>query len=159
VTFVYLLVGLLLLLGLAGSVLPFLPGPPLIIAAALIYALATDFHPVGLLELLILAGLALVAYGVDYLASAVGAKKLGASAWGVVGAILGAVVGAFFGPAGLLLGPLVGAVAGELLRGRDFSESLRGGLGAVIGALGGAVVKLGLAVVMVALFLFWAWPR
>jgi len=159
VTLVYLLVGLLLLLGLAGSVLPFLPGVPLILAGALIYAVATDFSPVGLVKLLILAGLAIVAYAVDYAAAALGAKKLGASTWGIVGALLGAVVGIFFGPAGLVLGPLVGAVAGELLRGREFSQSLQGGLGAVLGTLAGAVVKLGLAVVMVALFLFWVWPR
>ena len=109
-TMVYALVTLLLLGGLVGSVLPLIPGTPLILAGAVIYAVATDFDPVGPWHLLILVGIAAVAYSLDYLAGAAGVKKLGGSRWAMLGAILGAIVGVFFGVLGLMLGPIVGSV-------------------------------------------------
>lgn len=154
--FVYVVVALLVLVGLVGSAVPVIPGTPLILLAAGIYAVATDFDPVGPGRLLVLAGLALLAAGLDYLAGAVGVRKLGGTRWGVAGAVLGALAGVFFGPLGLLLGPLAGAMAGELLRDRDLRRSLLSGLGSFLGLLLGAVAKLGIAVVMTALFLWWA---
>ena len=96
---VYVVVGLLIAAGLAGSVLPILPGPPLIFAGALL----------------------------------------------------------FLGPIGLLLGPVAGAIGGEFLRGGDIEESTRSGIGALVGLAAGIVASLGLAMVMVALFLWWIW--
>jgi len=154
---VHVVVGLLMLAGLAGSVLPFLPGPPLIFAGALVYALATDWTPIGIGRLAILGALAVLAYVLGHLASALGAKRFGGSWWAVVGALVGAVIGIFLGPLGLLFGPVLGAVAGEFLKSGDLEASTRSGLGALVGMAIGIAANLGLAIVMVALFLWWAW--
>ena len=154
---VYTLVALLLLGGLLGSVLPLIPGTPLILAGAVIYAVATDFDPVGPWHLLILVGIAVVAYSLDYLAGAAGVKKLGGSRWAMLGAVFGAIIGVFFGPLGLILGPIVGAVLMELMISKEIRTSLRSGVGTVLGMLLGLVAKFSLAVVMVCLFLWWAW--
>lgn len=155
--FVHVLVGALLLAGLVGSVVPLLPGAPLILAAALVYAVATDWTPIGVGRLLILAGLGALAYALDWIAGAWGTRTLGGSWWAVAGALLGTLVGLFFGPLGLLLGPLVGAVVAELARTRRLRESVKSGVGAVIGVLAGAVAKLGVALAMTGLFLWWVW--
>jgi uncharacterized protein len=154
---VKLIVGLLLILGLAGSVVPLLPGTPLIFLGALVYAVATDFTSVGAGRLLILAALAVCAYVVEHAAGALGTKRYGGSRWAMSGAVLGAVVGLFFGPLGLILGPVVGAIAGELIRTGRLEQSVRSGFGALVGMLAGAVGSFAVAVVMVALFLWWAW--
>jgi uncharacterized protein YqgC (DUF456 family) len=150
-------VGLLFAAGLAGSILPFVPGPPLIFAGALIYAFATDWTPIGPGRLIILAGLAALAYLLGHVAGALGAKRLGGSWWAVAGALIGAVVGVFLGPFGLILGPVLGAVAGEFLRAGDIERSAQTGLGALAGMAVGIVANLGLAVMMIALFLWWVW--
>ncbi len=154
---VYTLVALLLLGGLLGSLLPLIPGTPLILAGTVIYAVATDFDPVGPWHLLILVGIAAVAYSLDYLAGAAGVKKLGGSRWAMLGAVFGAIIGVFFGALGLILGPIVGAVLMELMISKEIRTSLRSGVGTVLGMLLGLVVKFSLAVVMVCLFLWWAW--
>jgi uncharacterized protein YqgC (DUF456 family) len=147
----------LLVVGLAGSLLPILPGSPLILAAALIHALVTDFSPIGAGRLLVLAGLAVLAFVLDYVAGAVGVKKFGGSAWAVVGALLGAVIGLFFGPPGLLIGPVVGAVAGELVKSGEVEHSLKAGFGAVVGLVCGLLARFALAFTMVGLFVWWLW--
>ena len=150
-------VAILLLAGLVGSVVPFLPGTPLILLAALVHAFATGFSPIGPGRLAILAGLTVLAQLLDYLAGAVGAKKFGGSGWAVAGALVGGIVGFFFGPLGLLLGPVLGAVVGELLKQGDLSHSLKAGLGTLIGMLLGTAARFTLAVTMVGLFLWWLW--
>jgi uncharacterized protein YqgC (DUF456 family) len=119
--------------------------------------IVAGFEPVGYGRLMILVGIAAIAYALDYTAGAMGAKKFGGSRWAVVGALLGAVVGIFFGPAGLVLGPVIGAVAGELVRSRQIGNSVKSGLGTVVGMLVGTVAKLSLAIVMAGLFLWWVW--
>jgi uncharacterized protein YqgC (DUF456 family) len=156
-TAVGIVVALLFLLGVAGSVLPFLPGAPLVFVGAFVYAVATGFDPVGPGRLAILGGLAALAYLLAYVGAAVGARRFGTSGWGVVGAVVGATVGVFFAPVGLLLGPLLGATAAELIRTRAAGPSLRGGVGAVIGFAVGVVGHFALAVAMIALFLWWVW--
>jgi uncharacterized protein len=150
-------VGLLMAAGLAGSILPFLPGPPLIVAGALVYAFATNWTPIGIGRLIILGVLAVLAYVLSHVAGALGAKRFGGSWWAVVGALVGAVVGVFFGPLGLLFGPVIGAIAGEFLRSGNLEGSTRSGIGALVGLAAGIVANLGLAIVMVALFLWWVW--
>ena len=150
-------VALLLMGGLLGSVLPFIPGTPLILAGAIIYAVATDFNPVGPYHLLILVGIAVAAYSLDYLAGAAGVKKLGGSRWAMLGAVLGAIVGVFLGIPGLILGPIVGSVLMELMISREIRTSLRSGFGTVVGMFLGLVAKISLAVVMVCLFSWWVW--
>ncbi|MGH9462538.1 MAG: DUF456 domain-containing protein [Vicinamibacteria bacterium] len=154
---IYILVGFLMLAGLLGSFLPAIPGTPLIVLGALVYAFFTDFDTVGLKELLILGGISMLAFILDYTAGALGVKKFGGSWWGAVGALVGAVTGFFFGPLGLVLGPIVGALIGELLRGRQLRTSVRSAFGTIVGMLLGTVAKLSLALVMIGLFLWWVW--
>lgn len=150
------LVALLMVAGLLGSVLPFVPGTPLILAGAVIYALGTDFEPVGPWELVILAALVVLAYTLEYVSGAVGAKKLGGSRWAAGGALIGALVGLFFGPMGIVLGPILGAILFELYHRREIRVGLRSGVGTAIGMLVGVVAKLTVAATMVGLFTFWA---
>ena len=154
---IHALVACLLLAGLAGSILPFLPGTPLIFLGALVHALATDFSPISAVRLLVLAGLTVLAYLMEYAAGALGAKKFGGSVWAVVGALVGAVVGLFFGPPGLVIGPVLGAVAGELLKSGELRHSLKAGIGALAGLALGLLARLALAVTMVGLVLWWLW--
>jgi uncharacterized protein YqgC (DUF456 family) len=153
----YGLVAVLLMAGLAGSLLPLIPGTPLILAAALLHALVTDFSPIGAGRLLLLAGLAALAYVLEYVASAVGVKKLGGSVWAIVGAAVGAVVGLFFGLPGLLIGPVIGAVAGELIKSGEVERSLKAGFGALVGIVVALLGRFALAFTMVGLVLWWLW--
>jgi uncharacterized protein YqgC (DUF456 family) len=153
--FVYALVALLFIVGLVGSVMPALPGVVLILAGAVVHAVATGFDPIGPGRLAILALLMAVAYALDYAAGALGVKRFGGSGWAMTGAVVGALVGLFFGLPGLLLGPLVGSLAAEYAYTRQLSTSARAAFGTVVGLLVGAVAKIGLALTMIALFLFW----
>ncbi len=110
-TAVGVVVGLLFLIGLVGAVIPWLPGPLFIVAGAVLWAFATDFAEIGIGRLTILAAIALVTFLLNFVAGAVGARRYGGSRWGVVGALGGAVVGFFFGPLGLLVGPVADFVA------------------------------------------------
>jgi uncharacterized protein len=159
VTLVNVVVAILMLAGLVGAVVPFLPGAPLIFAGALLYALSTDFTPVGAGRLAILAVLGVLAWALEHLAGVVGARRAGGGRAAVVGALVGMVIGVMVAPIGLLLGPIVGAVAGELLTGRAPGASVRTGIGTALGVLTGVVAHFTLALVMVALFVWWAWPR
>ena len=138
--------------GLAGCILPGLPGTPIILAAAIGHKLYFQQTGVGWLIMTLLVTVTLFSIAVDYLASMLGAKKLGATWRGAVGAGVGALIGLFFGPVGLLLGPFLGAVAFEMVGGRNLNESSRAGLGAVLGLLAGAVGKLACGIGMTALF-------
>ncbi len=153
----YVVVGALLLAGVVGAVLPYVPGAPLIVAGAVIYAVATDFVPVGWGRLAILAGLMALGFVLEHAASALGARRFGGSRWAVIGALVGGIVGLFFGPFGLLLGPLIGAVAGEVIASGELMASLRAGVGTVVGLVIGMLTKFGLALAMVGLFLWWLW--
>lgn len=145
----YVLGALALLLGLAGVVLPVLPGSLLLFGGALLVAWAGGFTLVGWPTLTVVGLLAAVIWAVDWVAAALGAKATGASRWAVVGASLGLVVGLFLGPVGIILGPAVGAVALELWQDPDFEKALKAGLGTFVGFLLGSVVKVTLAFVLV----------
>lgn len=152
---VNVIVGILMLAGLLGTLLPAVPGAALILAGALLHALFTEFDPVGPGRLLLLAGLTGIAYLADYAAGALGARHFGGSGWAVLGALVGAIVGLFFGILGLILGPILGAVAAEWLRSREVEGSVRTGVGTALGLLVGIAVKFGTAVAMIGLFLWW----
>jgi hypothetical protein len=148
-----LVVALLLMLGgLAGSILPGLPGPPLVLLTAIGHRLYFGDASMGNWGLVFLAGLMTLSIALDYLAGLLGAKKMGATWRGVVGAALGALVGIFLGPLGILAGPFVGATVLELAGGREFQESARAGAGAAIGMVLGAVGKVACCVAMIGLF-------
>ena len=114
----YLIAAALVLIGLIGTVLPALPGLPLVFLGMLVAAWVGDFQQVGIPMLVLLGILTLVSLAVDFWATALGAKRVGASRKAIIGAMLGTFVGLFFGPVGLLLGPFLGALAGELLHRR-----------------------------------------
>jgi len=148
----WLLAALLIVLGLAGLILPAVPGIPLVFAGLLLLAWAENFAYVGWITLTLLGVLALLSYGVDLLAAAFGAKKFGASPRAVTGAALGALAGLFFGLPGIVLGPFVGAVIGEFSRRASAREATQAGVGATLGLLFGALLKIALAFSMMGVF-------
>ena len=156
-TIVDVVVAILMLAGLVGAIVPFVPGAPLIFAGALLHAIATDFTPIGVGRLAILAAIGVLAWALEHVAGVVGARSAGGSRAAVIGAMLGMVAGVIVAPVGLLLGPIVGAIAGELLAGRAPGASVRSGLGAALGVLTGVVAHFALALVMIALFVWWVW--
>ena len=151
-TLLHVLAGVLILIGLLGTVLPVLPGLPVMFAGMLLAAWNDDFQRIGALTLVVLGVLLAISVAVDVLASIVGAKKVGASKKALWGAGLGGLVGVLFGLPGLLLGPFIGAVGGELLDGRDRQGALKVGVGTWVGLAVGAALKLALAVSMLGVF-------
>lgn len=143
---------LIMLVGLAGNVLPGLPGTPLVLIAAVLHRIYFGQASVGNLMLLILVLLTGVAIALDYLAGALGAKKFGATWRGAVGAALGGLIGLFFSIPGIILGPFIGATLFEMGGGQQFKPAAKAGFGAMAGLLVGAVGKLSLSVVMIGLF-------
>lgn len=155
------LAALLVALGVAGLLLPGLPGAPLIFAGLVVAAWAEGFAYVGWLWLALLAAIAALSYAVDFAATALGAQKYGASPRAVLGAVVGGLVGLFFGPLGIVLGPFAGAVLAELSQRRDLEAAQRAGFGATLGLLLGGVAKLALACLMIGIFAavrFWNAP-
>jgi uncharacterized protein YqgC (DUF456 family) len=152
----YALAVILVLVGIAGVILPALPGLPLVFAGMLLAAWAGDFQQIGWVTLVILGLLTLLSVAVDFFATLVGAKRVGASKKALLGAVLGTFAGLFFGPIGLFAGPFVGALLGELWHGREIGQAAKVGLGTWLGILLGTVLKLGLAFAMLGLFAF-AW--
>jgi len=152
----YVLAALLVLVGLAGVILPALPGLPLVFAGMLLAAWVDHFETVGPIPLVILGVLTLVSFLVDFWATAHGAKRVGASRKALIGAVLGTFAGLFFAPIGLFIGPFVGALVGELLHGRELGAAARVGFGTWLGIVLAIVLKLGLAFAMLGIFAF-AW--
>lgn len=152
----YALAIILVLVGMAGVILPALPGLPLVFAGMLLAAWAGDFQQLGWLPLVLLGLLTLLSVAVDFFATLVGAKRVGASRKALWGAVLGTFAGIFFGPIGLFAGPFVGALLGELWHGRELGQATKVGLGTWLGIVLGTVLKLGLAFAMLGLFAF-AW--
>ncbi len=145
---------LIMLVGLAGTILPMVPGCPLIFGAALLYSLLTGFARIGAGPLVALGVIAAVVQVSDYLAGAWGAKRFGGGREGIIGAILGGIVGTIvLSLPGLILGTVIGAVAGELVRGRKLQESARTGAGTLVGFLAGTLVRVSAAVIMLGIFI------
>jgi hypothetical protein len=147
------MVVLLMAIGVIGSVLPFMPGSPLILAGAFLYAWHTNFTVISWGVLLVLAALVVLSQLLDYVASTIGAKRYGASVWGIAGAFIGGIMGMFLGGIiGILIGPFLGAVVFELLQGREMNASLKIGFGTFIGFIGGTIGKFIIALTMVGVF-------
>jgi uncharacterized protein YqgC (DUF456 family) len=148
----WVLAVVLVAVGLAGILLPALPGTVLIFAGLLVGAWADGFSRVGPWPLVVIGLIGGATYLVDFAAAALGARHLGASPRAMAGAGLGTVAGFFLGIPGLILGPFVGAVVGELTAHRDWSRAGRAGVAAWIGFAIGTAVKVGLAFLMIAIF-------
>jgi len=149
----WILAALLVLAGFAGLMLPALPGAPLLFAGLVVAAWVEDFAYISTGTIIVLAVLAALISAVDFVAGALGAKRFGASPRAVTGALIGGVVGLFFGLPGVLLGPFAGAVIGELSVRSDLNAATRAGFGAALGLLVAAVAKIALAFTMIGVFL------
>lgn len=148
----YALAVILVLVGIGGVILPALPGLPLVFAGMLLAAWAGDFQQIGWFPLVLLGLMTLLSVAVDFFATMMGAKRVGASRKALLGAVVGTFAGLFFGPIGLFVGPFVGALLGELWHGKELGQATKVGLGTWLGILLGTVLKLGLAFAMLGLF-------
>ena len=144
---------LLVVIGFVGIVLPALPGHVLIFAGLLLAAWADGFDRVGPIMLTVIGVIGAASYGVDVVATALGARHLGASTRAMAGAALGTLLGLFLGLPGIIIGPFVGAVLGELTVHRDWRRVGKAGVAAWIGFAVGTAVKVAIAFVMLGLFL------
>ncbi len=143
---------LLMLLGLAGTFLPLIPGTILILAGAVLNHFTVG--AVGWPTLGVLLVLMLLAQALDIVSGSLGAKWFGATRWGAIGGILGAIVGLFFGIIGIFVGPLIGALIGELLGGKGILPAGKSSWGTLIGTTAGIAGKLAIGLLMVGWFLF-----
>lgn len=150
----FVLAGMLIVIGIAGTVLPALPGVPLVFCGMLLAAWADGFAHVGTFTLILLGALTVLSIIIDFVASLLGAKRVGASRYALVGAALGTIAGLFFGIVGLLLGPFVGALLGELIAGGSLRRATGVGVGTWLGFLFGAVAKIGICFAMLGIFAF-----
>ena len=152
--FLWFLAVALIAVGVAGIILPALPGTLLIFGGILLAAWADGFARVGPWTLAVIGVIGVASYFVDLAAAALGAGRLGASKRAMVGAGLGTIAGLFLGLPGIIIGPFVGAVIGELTDSRDLAKAGKAGVAAWIGFAVGTAVKVALAFMMIAIFLF-----
>ncbi len=138
----------LLALGVAGLVLPVLPGAVLLVAGVVALAWAGGFQVIGWGTVAFAGLMGLLITAVDWAASVLGAKAFGASRWAVIGSAVGLVVGLFLGLPGIVLGPAVGALVFEYAKDPDFGRAAKAGAGALVGYLVGSVAKVMLAAVL-----------
>jgi uncharacterized protein len=144
----------LMAVGLLGTVLPAVPGAIIILAAAVIHQLMLGSEKsLGWWNIAALVVLTLMSYALEFASGYFGAKRFGATKWGAFGAMIGAIVGLFFAFPGLIVGPVVGAIAGELIAGKRLVSAGRVGWGTLLGNLAGMLGKLTIGLVMVSWFL------
>jgi len=146
------LAAVLVVVGLAGTMLPALPGVPFVFAGLLVAAWLGDFQRIGWPTLTVLALLTAGAVLVDLVATLLGAKRVGASKFALLGAAIGSVAGIFFGLIGIFIFPFVGAVIGELLARREMGQAAKVGFATWLGLIFGAIAKLALALTMIGVF-------
>ena len=139
--FLLIVAGILMVIGIIGCIVPGLPGTP-IAYAGLWIAQATDRVDFSWQILLIWGIVTIVVSVLDYVVPAWGTKQFGGTKWGVWGSTIGVFAGLFFGAAGVIIGPLAGAILGELIGGKKVEEALRAGWGSFIGIFFGTILKL-----------------
>lgn len=152
ITLLWILCVALIVAGLAGTVLPVLPGTVLVWGGIVLGAWIDDFQRVGTTTLVVITVLAALAWVLDYVAGLLGARKAGASRQALLGAAVGTVAGLFMGVVGVLFMPLVGAALGEYLAQKDQTRAVRVGVATWLGIMLGLLAKVVLAFVMVGLF-------
>lgn len=147
---------LLFVVGMAGAVFPILPGALAIYAAFFVYGFFISWEPFGFWFWSIQTIIVVVLFAADYAVNAWGVKKFGGSKASVWGSTIGIIIGPFVIPAfGLILGPLLGAIIGEMSAGSDLKKSFMVGLGALVGLFSSMVVKFILQLGMIVLFIIW----
>ena len=150
-----IITSLLIIVGLVGTIIPLLPGEPLIFLGSIIYGVGFGFDKIGSGIYITLALLTIFSLAVTYIATSIGAKKFGASRWGCIGAIIGAFVGFLAGNIpGLLIGPFLGAFIVELLRATRIEKSAKAGFGAVVGFFAGSLARILISLVMIGLIIY-----
>jgi uncharacterized protein len=149
----FILSGALIVAGMAGAVVPALPGVPLVFGGMWLAAWADHFQHIGAVTLSVLGILAAMAMLIDFVAGVLGARRVGASGLALWGASIGTLVGLFFGLVGLLFGPFAGALAGELLAGSKVNKATKVGIATWLGLLFGTLAKLALCFTMLGVFL------
>ena len=151
-----------IVLGLIGCLVPVLPGPPLSFLGVLFLYfskfghyqnLSGGQHLITPTTLIIFAGIALVVSVLDYIIPVWGTRKFGGSKYGTRGATVGLIIGFFFGPAGIIAGPLLGAFVGEMIFKDDFSYAIKAGFGSLVGFLAGIGLKLAASLIMTFYFI------
>jgi uncharacterized protein YqgC (DUF456 family) len=152
-TVLWVLAVLLIIVGMAGVVLPALPGVVLVFGGILLAAWIDDFALIGGWTIGILGVLTLIAFVVDYVASTIAARRAGASREGLIGAALGTVLGIFTGFIGLLFMPLIGAAIGEFVAQRDALRAGQIGVATWVGLLVGTVLKIAIVFTMIGVFI------
>lgn len=150
--------GIFVLVGIAGCVLPILPGPILSFVGLLLLALINHFSPPLTPTLVVVMAILTVVVTIgDYIIPLWGAKRYGTSKWGIWGSVAGMAIGLFFSPFGMLLGALIGAVAVEWLVQKEKGKAFKAGWGVIVGSLLGAVLKLGVSGMMAYYFIRGLW--
>ncbi len=143
---------IIMAIGMLGSILPGLPSTPIVLLAAVGHRMYFKETGPGTFVLILMLGVMLLSLVMDYFATMYGAKKLGATKRGIIGAALGALIGLFFSLPGLILGPFIGAFAFEMAGGRESREAARAGAGATLGLFAGALGKLACCLAMIGMF-------
>lgn len=151
-TVLWILALALIAVGVVGTVLPALPGAALVFGGIALAAWIDDFARISGLTLALLAALTILAWAVDFVAAALGAKRAGASPQALAGAALGTLAGVFTGLWGLLFMPLVGAAIGEFLARRDLARAGRVGIATWLGVLLGTAAKVAIVFAMIGVF-------
>lgn len=147
----------LVIVGLAGTILPILPGVPVVLLGLVLLAWLDGFERVGWWTLLWMTALTALSMVIDFVATAEGARRFGAGRHAIIGATLGLLIGLFFGIPGILFGPFLGAVLGHMASRAKFDASLRAGVGASIGVVVGTLAGAAIGVVMVVWFALAWW--
>lgn len=147
----------LIVIGLAGTVIPALPGIPMIFAGAWLAAYIGDYQEITWVTLVILGIFTVIGLVVDWVAQTMGAQRAGASKYGLAGSLVGTVIGLFMGIVGILFMPLVGAFIGEYIAQRDLRVATNVGWATWIGMLAGTALKLALSFTMIGIMLFALW--
>jgi uncharacterized protein len=142
----------LIIAGVAGTVLPALPGTLFVLAGIVLGAWIDGFTRVGWGVLAVVGVLAVLAWVLDYVAGLLGARKAGASRQALIGAALGTLAGVFMGLVGVLFMPLVGAAIGEYLAQQDHQRAVKVGVATWLGIMAGLVSKVVIAFMMIGLF-------
>ena len=155
----YVISLILVIAGVAGTILPFVPGMLLVLGGIALYAIGTGFSVISPWLLAILLVIGLTGLALDFLGNALGARRFGATRAGMIGAVLGLLaglilLGPFLGPLAIVVGPLLGAAAGELLQGREPRVAFRSGFGAVIGTLFGTLAEFIIALILAGWFIW-----
>lgn len=152
----WILIVALFIIGMAGTIYPILPGVVAIYFAFFVYGWFFSFEEFGWFFWIIQTLIVVVLLVADYLVGAWGVKKFGGSKLSVWLSTIGIIVGSFFAfPFGLVLGPFIGALIGELIKGESFSKAVKVAFGSVVGLFSSVVVKIVLQVLMIIVFIIW----